>query len=318
MEIVQERDHAGCGADEVGNFDVLHLGHQRILATARNLRRQHPGSILAVVTFEPHPLTVLRPQSVPPRLSPLPLKQSLLADAGVDVLVILPPSHDVLDLPAEEFWRILRDQTRARHVVEGSSFTFGKARRGTIDLLGQWAQNSPVTLHVMPTLEMPLLDCRIVPVNSSAIRWLLGYGRVRDAAICLGRPYALHGQVVLGQQRGRTLGIPTANLNITDQLIPADGVYAARCTLANQTYAVAFSIGSNPTFGPNPLQVEAHLIGFTGDLYGQTLRIDLLDWLREQRRYADVDQLKSQLALDLSAAASRVDMDPARPIAQSA
>ncbi len=318
MQIVQGLDalrHLPAGSIlSVGNFDGLHCGHQQILHQARSLRHQHPGSLLCVVTFEPHPLTVLRPQQVPPRLMPLGLKQSLLADMGVDCLVILPPERQVLDLEALAFWQILRDQAQVRHLVEGMSFTFGKNRRGTIEQLQQWTQGSPVTLHLTPTLSLPLLDCRLTPVSSSIIRWLLNEGRARDAAICLGRPYLIEGQVVKGHGRGRGIGIPTANLQVADQLIPADGVYAGRCRHNGRRFGAALSIGTMPTFGPNARQIEAHLIAFDGDLYGQRLPLELLDWLRPQRRYADVQQLQTQIVRDLAAVSARADLDPARPI----
>jgi riboflavin kinase/FMN adenylyltransferase len=298
----------------VGNFDGLHRGHQRILEMARNLRDQHPGSQVCVVTFEPHPLTVLRPQAVPPKLLPLALKESQLGEMGVDCLVILPPERPVLNLEAEDFWRLLRDEAKVRHMVEGKSFNFGKNRGGTIERLRQWTQGSPVTLHVTPTLSLPLLDCQLAPVSSSVIRWLLNEGRARDAAICLGRPYMIEGEVVQGHQRGRGIGMPTANLQVTEQLIPADGVYAGRCRHNGQIYSAALSIGTMPTFGPNARQVEAHLIGFDGDLYGQRLQVELLDWLRPQLRYNDVEQLKAQLQRDVVATSARRNLDPARPI----
>ena len=302
----------------VGNFDGFHRGHQQILATGRALRDQHPGAAQAVVTFEPHPMTVLRPDRVPPRLTPLPIKQSLLAEAGVDFLVILPPEREVLDLSAQGFWEILRDEARVRHMVEGSSFFFGKNRGGNVALLREWAAGSPVTLHVVETLSVPLLDMQIVPVSSSIIRWLLEQGRVRDAAICLGRGYGLQGQVVRGNQRGRTIGVPTANLDMIDQLIPADGVYAGRCMVDGAVYPAAVSIGAMPTFGENARQVEAHLIGFDGDLYGRMLTVEFVDWLRDQRKFSGVEELKRQLARDIAAATLRRDLDPARPIARSA
>jgi riboflavin kinase/FMN adenylyltransferase len=319
MRIVQGLDalrHLDAGGVlSVGNFDGLHRGHQRILESGRALRDQSPGSLLYVVTFEPHPLTVLRPQAVPPRLTPVWLKESLLESLGVDCLVILPPDRPVLDLEAEAFWQILRDEAKVRHIVEGISFNFGKNRAGTIERLRQWTQGSPVTLHVTPTLSLPLLNYQFVPVNSSMIRWLLKEGRVRDAAICLGRPYLIEGLVVQGHQRGRGIGVPTANLQVGDQLIPADGVYAGRCRHNGQIFDAAVSIGTMPTFGANARQVEAHLIGFDGDLYGQRLQLEVLDWLRPQRRFGQVEQLKAQLTRDLAAASARHSLDPARPIA---
>ena len=302
----------------VGNFDGVHLGHERILATARRLKAESAAPAVAVVTFEPHPVTVLRPELAPPRLTPQALKRAVLAGRGVDALVNLPPAPDVLGLSAEQFWAILRDRARPSHLVEGSTFTFGKDRGGNVRRLGEWAADAGVTLHVVEPVAVPLLDMQVVPVSSTLVRWLLFHGRARDAAICLGRPYVLQGEVVRGHQRGRTIGVPTANLDCGGQMVPGDGVYAARCTAAGRSYATALSIGTMPTFG-NDLkrQVEAHLIGFDGDLYGQTLRVEFIDWVRGQKKFGGIDALKAQMRHDLEETASRQSINPARPIAQA-
>jgi len=166
-------------------------------------------------------------------------------------------------------------------------------------------------------VQAPLLDLQVTPVSSSVIRFLLGYGRVRDAAICLGRPYVLSGPVGKGFSRGKSLGAPTANLVCDGQLVPADGVYAGRCRLQNKEYPAAVSIGTMPTFGDNVRQIEAHLIGFDGDLYGQTLAVELLDWLREQRAYCGIEPLKVQISKDITETVSIVGRNFARPIASA-
>ena len=299
----------------IGNFDGVHRGHHRLLDFTKHLKQTSNSPAIAVVTFEPHPLTVLRPQHVPPRLTPPPRKRELLAEAGVDFLVELPPSHDVLDLTAEEFWHILRDEVRPAHLVEGTSFNFGKGRGGTIELLREWAAESAVQLHVVDPVSVPLLDMMQVPASSSAIRWLLEQGRVRDAAIVLGRAYELEGLVVPGAARGRALGVPTANLKVEGQLIPADGVYAGRCAVDGRLWPAAVSIGTNPTFGDNPRTVEAHLIGFDGDLYGRPLRLQMIDWQREQRTFEGIEALKAWIAQDIRQTLARQADDPSRPIA---
>jgi riboflavin kinase/FMN adenylyltransferase len=297
----------------IGNFDGMHLGHQRILELGRRLAS---GSApLSLITFEPHPLTVLRPGHAPPRLTPPHLKRAMLESTGVQFLVVLAPDPAVLDLTAEQFWEILRDQVRPGHMVEGASFTFGKGRGGTIERLMQWSRESGINLHVVEAVNVPLLDLHIVPVSSSVVRWLLANGRARDAAICLGRPYELAGEVIKGHQRGKDIGVPTANLRCEDQLIPADGVYSARAVVDEQVYPVALSIGTMPTFGENSRQVEAHLIGFDGDLYGRVLHVQVTDWLREQRKYANLEALKRQLVIDLDACRSRALLNAQRPLA---
>lgn len=300
----------------IGNFDGVHRGHQHILRLATRLKSQSNGPSAAVITFEPHPLTVLRPEMVPPRLSAADRKQQFIADAGIDHLLILPPEPAVLELTAEMFWRRLSDAVKPTALVEGRSFSFGKGRSGTVERLKAWAEPEGTRVHVVPPVEVALLDMSLVPASSSLIRWLLAHGRVRDAAVCLGRPYELSGPVIQGHQRGRTIGVPTANLDCAEQLVPAPGVYAARTTVGGTTYAVALSIGTMPTFGDDHRrQVEAHLIGFDGDLYGQTLRLELLDWLRDQQKFASLDALKAQLSRDIATAATRHTLDAGRPVA---
>jgi riboflavin kinase / FMN adenylyltransferase len=298
----------------IGNFDGVHLGHRRILQVARQLADADHSQV-AVVTFEPHPLTVLRPERAPLRLTPPTVKQSLISQAGGDFLIVLPPQPEVLGLSAENFWKILRDEVRAAHLVEGPTFRFGKGAAGSIELLQKWTVGSPVTLHVVESVSVPLMDLQVVPVNSSLIRFLLSNGRARDAAVCLGRPYLLSGTVGKGFARGRELGVPTANLKCDDQLIPPDGVYAGKCTVDGRAYPAGVSIGTMPTFGENVRQVEAHLVGFDGDLYGQHLGVELLDWIREQRKYSAVQPLKAQMERDISLTTTLAGRDASRPIA---
>jgi riboflavin kinase / FMN adenylyltransferase len=297
----------------IGNFDGVHLGHQALLKLAKDIEGGDPGKLM-VVTFEPHPLTVLRPKQAPPRLTPPSLKHKLLAAAGVNYLLELAPTPDVLDLSAEQFWAILRDRLAPAALVEGSSFTFGKGRGGNIESLKQWTADAAIPLHIVAGVSVPLLNLCVVPVSSSLIRWLITQGRVRDAAICLGRPYSVSGKVIEGHRRGRTIGVPTANLAIHNHLIPADAVYAGRCIIDEVSYAAAVSIGNLPTFGDSGRQIEAHLIGFSGDLYGRELRVELLDWLREQRRYESVDALKAQIVVDINQTLTRQHDPTARPI----
>jgi len=235
--------------------------------------------------------------------------------AEVDLLVVLPPEPSVLNLTAEEFWAILRDEVRPSHLVEGGSFNFGKDRGGTIEKLQEWTATTSVKLTVIDPVQVALLDLSIVSISSSIIRWLLGHGRVRDSAICLGRAYELAGEVVRGKQRGRGIGVPTANLDCGEQLIPADGVYTGRCRLGDRAYVAAVSIGTMPTFGKNQRQVEAHLIGFEGDLYGRWLAVELTDWVREQRKFAGIESLKAQLARDIAISQERRELDPSRAFA---
>ncbi len=295
----------------IGNFDGVHLGHRKILRLANGLRG---GVGVAVVTFEPHPLTVLRPDKAPPRLTPVALKRTLLAEAGADHLVELPPTPEVLDLTAEQFWQLLRDDVKPAHLIEGSSFSFGKGRGGSVETLAAWCDGTGVQLHVAEAVSVVLLNLSIVPASSSIIRWLLLNGRARDAAICLGRGYLLEGEVIGGHQRGRAMGVPTANLRIDEQLVPAEGVYGGRARVDGVTYPAAISIGTLPTFEGDARQIEAHLIGFTGDLYGRVLSVEVMDWLREQRKFPSVESLVAAIKDDLDETRLRTGRHPERPI----
>jgi riboflavin kinase/FMN adenylyltransferase len=187
-----------------------------------------------------------------------------------------------------------------------------------VQRLREWAAGTGIDVHVVEPVSVPLLDLSVVPVSSSLIRWFLSYGRVRDAAICLGRAYAVEGEVVTGHQRGRTIGIPTANLQIVDQMVPDDGVYAGRCRLDGKTYPAAVSIGTLPTFGENARQVEAFLLDFSGNLYGRTLRVELVDWVREQWKLPGIEALKAQIDRDVERVREMWDIAPERAIASVA
>jgi riboflavin kinase / FMN adenylyltransferase len=292
----------------IGNYDGVHTGHTAIL---RAMRDAAAGAPVVVATFEPHPLTVLRPDLAPPRLTPLETKARLLAGQGVDVLVTLPPTPAVLGLTAAEFWALLRDGVRPGRIVEGQSFNFGRDRGGTIERLIEWAAGTGIVVERRLAHAIRIGEADVV-VSSSVVRSLLSEGRVEDAARCLGRRYALEGVVVQGFQRGRTIGVPTANLDAGDQLVPGEGVYAGHAVVAGRAWPAAVSIGSTPTFEQRRSQVEVHLVGFAGDLYGRPLGVELVRRLRDQTRFPSVDALKAQLARDILAA-GEVSLDATPP-----
>jgi riboflavin kinase / FMN adenylyltransferase len=301
----------------IGNFDGVHRGHQRIIELCRQRREENKAPV-ALVTFEPHPLTVLRPSAVPPRLTPPLLKQELFQSLGVEFYVVLPPTPEVLNMSAEEFWRILRDEAKPRYLLEGPAFNFGKNRGGNVRKLAEWAAGTGVRFELIEPVTMPLLDLRVVAVSSSLIRWLLSQGRVRDAAICLGRAYTLRGKVVRGFERGRKIGFPTANLQCGDQLVPADGIYAGRCRIGSTMHLCAVSIGDMPTFGEGVRQIEAYVLDFEGDLYGHELDVQFVDWLRGQAKFSGIETLTAQIAEDILQTRRRGEMDPSVAIAESA
>ncbi|MCS7033063.1 MAG: hypothetical protein NZ561_03605, partial [Phycisphaerae bacterium] len=226
--------------------------------------------------------------------------------------VELPPSSDVLGLTAEEFFAILRDQVRPTSIVEGPDFHFGRGRAGNIRKMLEWSAGTQIRVLELAPQEAVLADLSLVEVSSTLIRWLVGHGRMRDAAICLTRPYALRGPVIRGFARGRTIGVPTANLEVRQQLIPLEGIYAGRCAIDGTVFPAAVSIGAPPTFAERAFQVEAHLLGFSGELYGRTIELEMIDWLREQRAYSTVEALRLQIDRDLARVRQCLAVDPLR------
>jgi riboflavin kinase/FMN adenylyltransferase len=284
-------------AVSIGNFDGVHRGHAALLAELRR-RAQSVGGPAVVLTFEPHPLQILRPEQFMPVLTTLADRADYLHAAGADEVIILQIDRDLLQLDAEEFFnQIIRRRLDARAIVEGFNFGFGRNRGGTVETLGSLCRQHDIALAVVP----PLL-VEGVPVSSSRVRNCLTRGAVREAADFLDRPYRLRGIVGTGQRRGRTIGFPTANLERLETVVPGDGVYAVRASVASKTFGGAANIGPNPTFGEHARKVEAHLIDFQGELYGQPLAMDFLDRIRDTRPFPSVAELVEQLKVDIGAA----------------
>ncbi|UCE61074.1 MAG: bifunctional riboflavin kinase/FAD synthetase [Phycisphaerales bacterium] len=285
----------------IGNFDGVHRAHQQLLAQA-GLFAANTGGPVVVLTFEPHPLVVVRPEKAPPRLSPAQEKLRYLAEAGADVVVVARSDHALLDLEAEAFiHEVIRERFNPTHIVEGPSFGFGKGRKGNPELLRDVAAGFGCEVHIVDPVTLQVTEGETLLVSSSLIRGLIIQGKVHRAALCLGRPYTLVGTVGEGVRRGRTIGFPTANLEVEDQLIPADGVYAGRSIVRDTLHLSAISIGSAPTFGEGDRQVEAYLLDFDGDLYGEPLRLEFDRLLRPQRTYDSPEALIDQIRRDVQA-----------------
>jgi riboflavin kinase/FMN adenylyltransferase len=296
----------------IGNFDGVHRGHvalvQRCRARAAALG---PAVRTLALCFDPHPATILAPAAAPSRLTSFEERSRLLLAAGADEVVRLTPARELLALSPQDFVAWLIKTHSPVVVVEGEDFHFGKGRAGTIDTLRDLGCAHGFEVDVVGPVEVVLTDHLIARASSTLARWLLTNGRVRDAGIVLGRPFALEGTVTKGDQRGRTIGFPTANL-ATDCLPPADGVYACLATLPNgSTCPAAVNIGERPTFAGTERRIEVHLLAPTPpalDSYGWTLRIEFIAWLRDQIRFASIDDLKGQLARD-TARASTITLD---------
>lgn len=285
----------------VGNFDGVHLAHKKLLEQASALAAKTKAPVI-VLTFEPHPLTVVAPAKVPPRLSLPDDKLRRLADAGADIAVVARSEPSLLTLSAEQFVEdVLVRRFHPWHLVEGPSFGFGRGRKGTPELLAKLAPRFGYEMHLVEPVNSTLDDGQKAMISSSLIRSLLSQCRVREAARCLGYSYGLTGTVVCGLSRGRTLSFPTANLDIRDQLIPGDGVYAGRAIVDHTTFAAVTSIGFAPTFGGDVHRVETHILDFDDDLYGRSIRVEFDRLLRPQRKFPTPEALVEQLRRDVHA-----------------
>ncbi len=286
----------------IGNFDGVHLAHRGLLALAKTVAAECGGPVI-VLSFEPHPLTIVAPQRAPLPLTPLPEKLRRLEESGTDITVVATSEPSLLGLEAEEFIeQVVRRRFCPAHIVEGPSFGFGRGRRGTPELLSRNAAEFNCTVHIVDPVSVELNPGQSVLVSSSLIRRLILEGKVSEAAKCLGRNYALFGKVISGEGRGRTLGFPTANVDAMLQVVPADGVYAGRAVLGDDCYACAISIGNTPTFGVGARRIEAFLLNFDGNIYGAPMALEFVGFLRGQQTFASPHALIQQLERDVEAA----------------
>ncbi|WP_045876074.1 bifunctional riboflavin kinase/FAD synthetase [Pseudofrankia sp. DC12] len=292
------------GVVTIGFFDGVHVGHRKIIGRAV-ARAQALGLPSLVLTFDPHPGEVLRPGSHPALLTTLPFKTELLAANGVDALCVQPFTLEFSEIPAEEFVaKILVETLQARVVVVGQNFSYGHRALGKIDTLVRSGAQHGFEVDGVPLLrEDELTGPDATPVVSSThIRAQVAEGDVAGAAQGLGRLHRVEGVVVHGDARGRTIGFPTANLQVTPwAAIPADGVYAGYACWSGRRQPAAISIGTNPTFAGRERRVEAFLLDFDGDLYGEYMAFEFVALLRPTLKFNSVEELVSQMTLDVEA-----------------
>jgi riboflavin kinase/FMN adenylyltransferase len=281
-----------------GNFDGVHRGHQVVLAEAKALAKSLEAP-LAVLTFEPHPRAVFQPGLPPFRLTPFRAKSRALEELGVDLLFTLHFDQAFAQKTAEEFVsEVLVTALGAKAVVVGYDFVFGNKRRGTSDLLKAEGGKHGFDVKIVSPVSAA---CGVV-YSSTQIREHLVNGRPREAAALLGRPWEIDGRVEIGDKIGRTIGFPTANIDLADYLRPAPGVYAVRAGIGEggktEWHDGATNLGWRPTVGGKELRFETNLFDFSGDLYGKHLRIAFIERLRAEQRFAGLDALKAQIAAD--------------------
>ncbi|HEY8471391.1 MAG TPA: bifunctional riboflavin kinase/FAD synthetase [Natronosporangium sp.] len=280
----------------IGVFDGVHRGHQEVIGHAVKQARER-GLESVVVTFDPHPAEVVRPGSHPAVLTEPGRKAELIEELGADALCVVPFTPEFSRLSPDAFVHdVLVERLHAAVVVVGENFRFGHKAAGDVALLGQLGQRFGFTVQVPP-----LVRTDDTVFSSTYIRACVAAGDVAAAAAALGRPHRLEGVVVRGDQRGRELGFPTANLlHGRYAAVPADGVYAGWCHYRGDRYQAAISIGTNPTFAGSERRVEAYLLDFDGDLYGERIALDFVAHLREQRSYDGIEPLIAQIGEDVA------------------
>ena len=287
----------------IGNFDGVHVGHQAIVREAR-VMADRIGGIVKAVTFEPHPATVLPGGRQPKGILGIHEKAAYLKDAGCDRVVVIKPCEQLLAMEARDFINMLVVDHHAKGFVEGGDFRFGKGRIGDVMMLRELGREMDFEVAVVEDQRVCLDDLLTVDVSSTFVRELIKRGRVSDARRCMGRAYAVTGEVVKGKQLGRTIGVPTVNVDLAgraDRVFVCDGVYGGYVTLADGSRKVgAISVGDKPTFGDRIETVlEVHLLDFEGDLYGEQVTVEFRKWVRGQAKFEGVEQLKEQLGRDI-------------------
>ncbi len=304
----------------IGNFDGVHVGHQEILRTARQIAGDR-GVEMVVMTFEPHPVAILHPEEAPGVLTPLPLKLHLLQEYADNCIIVLEDNRDLLKLsPAQFVEEFLMAAIRPAVIVEGEDFHFGAGRAGDVLILARFGREKGFEVVVVPPRQIELATGQVLRVSSTIIRYMIEGGHVADAARALSRPYRLLGPIVSGWGRGRKLGFPTLNMSKPDQILPAEGVYAGLVETAptleellrkQEHIPAVFSLGQARTFGDqHPLLIEAHLlIGHVGELTGQWMAMDFVQHLRSQHKFNTPEELVVQIAKDCDAARQALQID---------
>ena len=309
MEII--RDPAWSPALEqgsvvtVGEYDGVHRGHRTVISEMHRMAAER-GCATAVVTFDRHPATIVRPESAPLLLCDLDHKLELLAETGVDYTLVVEFTPEQAEVPAEMFARqVLVDCLQARAVVVGADFHFGQGRRGNVETLGAVGEEFGYEVVGLPLVKQLTGEGEVI--SSTSIRAALSEGDVEKAHRLLGRPFEVRGVVTPGDRRGRTIGFPTANIPTTPDLqVPAARVYAAWYVRDDGAqYPAAVNIGKRPTFYDDAERslIDAHLIGFRGDLYGESAKVRFVRRLRGEKKFDGVDSLKQQLVKDVADAA---------------
>ena len=279
----------------IGNFDGVHKGHLVLFDKVKERAKAINGQSV-VMTFEPHPIKVIKPGNGPPLITQTEQKLRLISEAGIDVVLCIPFTREFASISAEDFVRnILLRTIGIKELVVGYDYSFGSERQGDINLLRKMGDELGFKVHMV---EPIYLDN--ILVSSTSIRNFVKQGDISEAKHLLGRDYQVAGKVVRGADRGKKLlGTPTANLKPFDELIPKNGVYAVTVEAEDKSHFGVCNIGHNPTFGENARSIEPHIFDFDGDLIGKTIKINFIKRLRDEKKYKSPEELSHQIVKDI-------------------
>ena len=279
----------------IGNFDGVHKGHLALFDKVKKLAHDIDGQSV-VMTFEPHPIKVVKPGNGPPLITPVEQKLKLIADAGIDVILCLPFNKEFAGISANDFVNeLLVKKIGVKEIVVGYDYNFGAGRQGNIDLLRKMGDELGFRVHVVEPIHL-----NSTLVSSTSIRNLVKEGNLAEAKRLLGRDYQITGIVKTGMGRGgKILGFPTANLTPVDELIPRKGVYAVKAYINEKEYDGVCNIGNNPTFGGTVLSIETHVLDFSGNIVGEKFTIKFILRLRDEVTFRSKDELAEQIERDV-------------------
>ncbi|MDA3896554.1 MAG: bifunctional riboflavin kinase/FAD synthetase [Desulfobacteraceae bacterium] len=282
----------------IGNFDGVHKGHQAIFHQVIEKAESINGTSVAI-TFEPHPIKVLKKKDPPPLITLYEQKVELIAKTGMDVLICIPFNKEFAAISADRFLEeILVKKIGTKAIVIGKDYSFGKNRKGNITFLNENAAR--LGYKVIVTGWIPVANNVDGRISSTRIREVVMEGNVHDAVSLLGRHYQIRGKVQSGRNRGgRLLGFPTANINIVDELCPKTGVYAVTVNCRDGHFKGVANIGYSPTFDDHVFTIEVHLLDFDNDIYGQDIRVDFIKRIRDEKKFSNIDELSQQIQKDI-------------------
>lgn len=285
----------------IGNFDGVHIGHQALFHEVIEKAHAIDGTSIAM-TFDPHPIRVLKRNNTPPLITLQEQKSELIERSGMQVLICIPFTKQFASLSAEDFIKnLLIDKIGMKAIIVGGDYTFGKNREGNLAVLKSFASQLDYEVIVADWIKA----ARNVSdrISSTKIRELVMAGEVKPARKMLGRHYQIRGLVVKGRDRGgKLLGIPTANINLQDELCPKTGIYAVTVEYHNRLYRGVANIGYSPTFDDNEFTVEVHLLDFSENIYGEKIRVNFIERIRDEKKFADISELKDQINRDIKTA----------------